>query len=83
MKWFSKQPNNNIEGKDMNVNDIKNLKKAIEEARKIGDSVQEEQIKDEFKDMELRRILRNFLKDFDENLAVRRINELFSFMEQL
>jgi len=52
----------------MNVNDIKNLKKAIEEAKKIGDSVQEEQIKSEFKDMELRRILRNFLKDFDENL---------------
>jgi len=55
----------------------------VEAEDELNASVEEEQIKDEFKDMELRRILRDFLKDFDENLTIRRINELFSFMKQL
>jgi hypothetical protein len=63
--------------------ELEKVKKALEEAGQIGDGVEEEIVKDAFMDQELKRILTDFLRHKDEDLAMRKIYSLFSAIEEL
>jgi len=63
--------------------ELKKIRKALEEARQIGDSVEQETVKGAFMDQKLRQILKDFLRHKDEDLAMQKICSLFAALKEL